>query len=129
MLHVFNCLPMTSLSFGIKCQHILLLFNQEDFEEYGSNMWKNQQNKDHTKISTFLLSPISCLCPNPYFSVKCPSTIKLTALSAILTSITCVSREHYGICKAAEIFCVVKVPMPLMLNWYKINDYLVGKYL
>ena len=70
MLHAFNCLPMTSLSFGIKCQQILLLFNQEDFEEYGSNMWKNQQNKDHAKISTFLLSAISSLCSNPYFFRK-----------------------------------------------------------
>ena len=52
----------------------------------------------------------------PLFSVKCPSTIKLTVLSAILTSITCVSREHFGICKAAEILCVFKVPMPLMSN-------------
>ena len=120
MLHVFNCKPMTSLSFGIRCKHILLLFNQEDFEEYGSNMWKNQQNKDHTKISTFLLSHISSLCQKPNFPVKSPSTIKLTALSAILTSITCGSREHFGICKAAEIFFVVKVPMPLMSNKCKI---------
>ena len=27
---------LTSLSFGIECQQILLLFNQEDLEEYGS---------------------------------------------------------------------------------------------
>ena len=59
-------------------------------------IWKNivqtcaRINKMKNKISSFLLSLLSSLCPNPYFFIKSPSTIKLITLLAIWTSITCI---------------------------------------